>query len=70
MSTLEEEIKDLTQFLEGLPRELVASGASSSYEQRLAELKRELTTGASETRRLGLGWGDACVATWRGTFDD
>jgi hypothetical protein len=50
VSTLEAEIKDLSNYLGGLPRELLASGAFSSYEARLNQLKTELA--AARLRQL------------------
>jgi len=51
-ATIQEEISDLHEYLEGLPREILHSGAFISYEKRMEELKRELIQSTIINRRL------------------
>ena len=42
VATIQEEISDLSEYLDGLPKELRNNGAFRSYEYRMVDLNREL----------------------------
>jgi hypothetical protein len=59
--SLDEEIKDLSSYLEGIPAVLRSTGAFAAYEARLELLRQELA--ATKNASVGEGGGMAAPAT-------